>query len=66
MHRSNAVCLYLNSEHNLDSCNSRYVMHLKCSVLVLSMCGRNIAFNNLRHCREIGGRGEEIDMEQAC
>lgn len=41
-------------------------MHLKCSVLILSMCDRNMAFNNLRYYREIGGRGEEADMEQAC
>lgn len=47
VHRSNVVCLYLNSERNVDACNSRHVMNLKCSVLILSMCGRNIAFNKI-------------------
>lgn len=54
MHRSNALCLYLNSEHDFDSCSSRHVMHMKCSVLVLSICGSNIVYNNLRYWKKLG------------
>lgn len=65
MPRSSAVCLSLRSAGNFDSCNSRHVPLLRCSVWILSMRGRNIAFHHLRYYGEIGGRGEAADVEQA-
>lgn len=35
-------------------------MHPKCSVLILSMCDRNIAFSNLRYYREIGAEEKKL------
>lgn len=54
-----------NSAHNLDCYRLRHVLHLKCSIVILILCGRNMVCNSWGCYREIGGR-EGTDVEQAC
>lgn len=60
-----ALCLCWNSEHNLDCCSPRPVLPLKCSIVTLILCGRNMVCNNWGCYKGIWDR-EGTDVDQAC